>query len=95
MATAMGKYQARYSTIAGPCLMGDGNPMTEELRSLVLVSKREENSNEDGRKTFEATSRQLLKVFIVSQVLPEGTSLTRLDLPWVKTLFSLSKEDER
>jgi hypothetical protein len=83
MAVTMGEYQARYTAVHGPVLMGDGNPLTGEQRSVVLVSKHEQK--DEGR--FDTATRRFLKVFITSKVLPEGTSLTKLDLPWIRNLF--------
>ena len=90
MAMAMGESQAHYTAVRGPVLMGDGNPFTEEQRSVVLVSKR---TLENGDSRFSATSRHYLKVFITSKVLPQGTSLTKLDLPWIGNIFPFDEAE--
>lgn len=90
MAMAMGESQAHYTAVRGPVLMGDGNPFTEEQRSVVLVSRR---TLEKGDVRFSATSRHYLKVFITSKVLPQGTSLTQLDLPWIGNIFPFDEAE--
>jgi hypothetical protein len=89
MAMAMEEYQARYTAVHGPVLMGDGNPFTEEQRSVVLVSKRD---RVEGNSRFQANSRHYLKVFVTSKVLPLGTSLSKLDLSWIRNIFPFDED---
>ena len=88
VASSVGVHQARYAAVRGPMLMGDGEPGGEH-RSVVLVSKRDhhEGGDEDSAKPYSLMPRQFLKVFVVSKVIPQNTSLSKINATWLRHLF--------
>ena len=60
-----------------------------EHRSVVLVSKRDhhEGGDEDSAKPYSLMPRQFLKVFVVSKVIPQNTSLSKINATWLRHLF--------